>query len=83
MSPLGKRRARSPERYSRLPGLLEKYSTEAVLTGAAASTNHNKEEAYANEMLQPETQPSFLAKKGKRFFYKGVLIQVTGFSIVH
>ena len=69
--------------YQTLPGLLEKYGTEAILTGAAATTNHNKEAAYANEMLQSETQPAFLAKKGKRFFYKGVLIQVTGFSIVH
>lgn len=69
--------------YQTLPGLLEKYSTEAILTGTAASTNHNKEKAYANEMLHTETQTAFLSKKGKRFFYKGVLIQLTGFSIVH
>lgn len=66
--------------YQTLPGLLEKYSTEAILTGTAASTNHNKEAGYANEMLLPQTQPVFLSKKGKRFFYKGVLIQMTGFS---
>ena len=68
--------------YQTLPGLLEKYSTEAILTGTAAATTHNKEAVYANEILQPQTQPVFLSKKGKRFFYKGVLIQITGFPSV-
>jgi hypothetical protein len=69
--------------YQTLPGLLHKYCTEAVLTGTRANTNHNHETAYANEMLSPVTQNSFLAKRGKRFFYKNVLIQLTGFSHLH
>jgi hypothetical protein len=69
--------------YQTLPGLLEKYCTEAVLTGTTANTNHNHEIAYANEMFSPQTQASFLLKKGKRFFYKNVLIQLTGFSHLH
>ncbi len=67
--------------YQTLPGLLEKYSTEAILTGTAASTEHRKETVYANEMFSGQTQPTFLSKKGNRFLYKGVLIQITGFSI--
>jgi hypothetical protein len=66
--------------YQTLPGLLNKYCTEAILTGTRANANHTHETAYANEMLSPQTQNSFLAKKGKRFFYKNTLIQLTGFS---
>lgn len=66
--------------YQTLPGLLEKYCTEAILTGTAANENHSNENIYANEMLSPQTQSAFLSKKGKRFFYKNVLVQVTGFS---
>lgn len=66
--------------YQTLPGLLEKYCTEAVLTGTTATTNHSLEAAYANEMFSPQTQNAFLLKKGKRFFYKNILIQLTGFS---
>lgn len=66
--------------YQTLPGLLEKYCTEAVLTGTTANQNHNHEAVYANEMLSPQTQSGFLSKKGKRFFYKNVLIQLTGYS---
>ncbi len=66
--------------YQTLPGLLEKYCTEAVLTGTTAKSNHNHEAAYANEMLSPQSQAAFLLKKGKRFFYKNILIQLTGFS---
>ena len=66
--------------YQTLPGLLEKYCTEAVLTGTTAKANNNSETSYANEMFSVPTQPAFLSKKGKRFFYKNVLIQLTGFS---
>lgn len=66
--------------YQTLTGLLEKYCTEAILTGTAANENHSNENIYANEMLSPQTQSAFLSKKGKRFFYKNVLVQVTGFS---
>ncbi|HLP38624.1 ARPP-1 family domain-containing protein [Lacibacter sp.] len=66
--------------YQTLPGLLEKYCTEAVLTGTTANQNHSHEAVYANEMLSPQTQSGFLSKKGKRFFYKNVLIQLTGYA---
>ncbi|MEJ8842357.1 DUF6569 family protein [Lacibacter sp. H375] len=66
--------------YQTLPGLLEKYCTEAVLTGTTAKSNNSHEAVYANEMLSPKTQAGFLSKKGKRFFYKNVLIQLTGYS---
>lgn len=66
--------------YQTLPGLLEKYCNEAVLTGSAANATHIHEAAYANELFSPQTQAAFLSRKGKRFFYKNVLIQLTGFS---
>lgn len=66
--------------YQTLPGLLEKYCNEAVLTGTTANPDHSRETAYANELFSPQTQNSFLSKKGKRFFYKNVLIQLTGYS---
>lgn len=65
--------------YQTVPALLEKYCTEAVLSGAPPLTPPEKEKKYADEMLSPVTQPEFLNKKGKRFFYKGVLIQITGY----
>lgn len=69
--------------YQTLPGLLEKYCTEAVLTGTTATANNSAEISYTNEMFSSQTQPAFLVKKGKRFFYKNVLIQLTGFSHVY
>nr|WP_294904177.1 DUF6569 family protein [uncultured Lacibacter sp.] len=66
--------------YQTLPGLLEKYCTEAILTGTTATKNNQAETNYASHLFSPETQPAFLSKNGKRFFYKGVLIQITGFS---
>jgi hypothetical protein len=66
--------------YQTLPGLLEKYCNEAVLTGSTANTAYTHEAAYANELFSMQTQSAFLSKKGKRFFYKNVLIQLTGFS---
>lgn len=66
--------------YQTLPGLLEKYCTEAVLTGTTAKVDNSHEVSYAHEMFSPQTQAAFLSKKGKRFFYKNVLIQLTGFS---
>ncbi|MFY7880314.1 MAG: ARPP-1 family domain-containing protein [Lacibacter sp.] len=65
--------------YQALPSLLSKYCTEAVLTGTEATEDLQREMHYANELLSPERQPEFLRKKGKHFYYKGVLIQVTGF----
>jgi hypothetical protein len=69
--------------YQTLSGLLEKYSTEAVLSGSSATMNHAKEQSYANEMLSPDTQAAFVGRRGKRFFYKAVLIQLTGYALVH
>jgi len=67
--------------YQTLPGLLEKYSTEAVLSGSNATNNHAKEQSYAHDLLSPEAQSTFLSKRGKRFFYKAVLIQLTGYAL--
>ena len=69
--------------YQTLPGLLEKYCTEAVLSGSNASTSHSNEQSYANELFSPTTQAAFLSKKGKRFFYASLLIQLTGYSILY
>lgn len=69
--------------YQTLPGLLEKYCSEAVLTGSNASTTHSNEQAYANELFSPATQAAFLSKKGKRFFYASLLIQLTGYSFLY
>jgi hypothetical protein len=65
--------------YQTLGNLLEKYGIEAVLTGSPPSLFHEKEKLYAGEMLNQATQPSFLQSRGKRFYYKGVLIQITGY----
>lgn len=69
--------------YQTLPDLLEKYCTEAVLSGSNASVIHSNEQLYANELLSPTTQAAFLSKKGKRFFYAALLIQITGYSILY
>ena len=69
--------------YQTLPGLLEKYCTEAVLSGSNASTFHSNELLYATELFSPTTQAAFLSKKGKRFFYESILIQLTGYSILY
>lgn len=66
--------------YQTLPGLLEKYCTEAVLSGSNATIIHSNEQLYANELFSPATQAAFLSKKGKRFFYASLLIQITGYS---
>ncbi len=69
--------------YQTLPGLLEKYCAEAVLSGSNPSADYSREQSYANELLSPSTQAAFLSKKGKRFFYKSLLIQITGYSILY
>jgi hypothetical protein len=63
--------------YQTLSSLLEKYGSEAALTGTTPSVSLQQKEAYANELLNSSTQNSFIAKKGKRFFYRGVLIQLS------
>jgi hypothetical protein len=65
--------------YQNLPGLLEKYCSETVLNGSKLSLDFSIEKKYADEMLQPQAQPAFLQKKGKRFYYKNVLLQITGY----
>ncbi len=69
--------------YQTLPGLLEKYCTEAVLSGSPATATHSHEQSYANELFSPATQAAFLSKKGKRFFYSSLLIQLTGYAILY
>ena len=69
--------------YQTLPGLLEKYCVEAILSGTTALKNHEAERLYANELLSPQTQTMFLSKKGKRFFYAALLIQITGYGFVY
>jgi hypothetical protein len=65
--------------YQTLSSLLEKYGSEAALTGSTPSVSLQQTEAYANELLNPSTQNNYIAKKGKRFFYRGVLIQITAY----
>jgi len=69
--------------YQTLPALLEKYCAEAILSGTTASKNHEDERLYANELLLPQTQAMFLSKKGKRFFYAALLVQITGYGFVY
>jgi hypothetical protein len=65
--------------YQTVGSLLEKYCTEAAISGAVPTTTRQKEKQYADEMLSADTQPEFLNKKGKRFYYRGLLIQITGY----
>jgi hypothetical protein len=65
--------------YQTLPNILEKFAIEATMSGSPPPSHHEQEKKYADEMLSPSTQNDFLTKKGKRFFYKGVLIQITGY----
>ncbi len=69
--------------YQTLPDLLEKYCAEAILSGTTASKNHEAERLFANELLSPQTQTMVLSKKGKRFFYAALLIQITGYGFVY
>lgn len=65
--------------YQNLNGLLEKFSSEAIISRSNTITDFIIEKKYADEMLAPQTQPAFLQKKGKRFYYKNVLLQITGY----
>jgi hypothetical protein len=66
--------------YQTLSSLLIKYSTEAVLHGTPVTEYNHKEKKYADEMLSPSTQQPFILKRGKMIYYKGKLIQLTGYS---
>jgi hypothetical protein len=63
--------------YQTLPYLLEKYSLEAVLSGKEATNQFEKEQRYADKIFSPAEQASYIHKKGKKIFYKGVLLQLT------
>jgi hypothetical protein len=65
--------------YQSLPYLLEKYSQEAILSGSEISnTEYSREQGYANRIFSPELQPEYIRKKkGKKIYYKGVLLQLT------
>ena len=63
--------------YQSLPFLLEKYSLEAILSGAEASPDFQKEQTYADRIFSPVEQPNYILKKGKKIYYKGLLLQMT------
>jgi hypothetical protein len=63
--------------YQSLPYLLEKYSIEAVLSGSEVIMDFRKEQQYADKIFSPEGQTDYLIKKGKKIFYKNVLLQIT------
>ncbi len=64
--------------YQVLTNLLEKYCLEAIQSGATPRTTHQQEAIYANRLFSSGSQQEQLDKKGKRIFYKGTLIQITG-----
>ena len=66
--------------YQTISPLLIKYSTEAILNGTTVTEDNRKEERYADKILSPSTQEQFILKNGKRIYYKGKLIQLTGYS---
>lgn len=66
--------------YQTLSSLLSKYSTEAILHGTTAAADNQKEQNYADDMLSPSTQQQFILKHGKMIYFKGKLIQLTGYS---
>lgn len=63
--------------YQTLPYLLEKYCLEAILSGNEATKQFEKEQLYADKIFSPEEQATYIQKKGKKIFYKGVLLQLT------
>lgn len=63
--------------YQSLPFLLEKYSLEAILSGTEATPNFRTEQTYADRILSPAEQPVYIQKKGKKVYYKGVLLQMS------
>ena len=65
--------------YLTLTSLLSKYSAEAIMNGTTASDDLQKEKKYATEILSASTQQQFILKRGKFFYYRGKLIQLTGY----
>jgi hypothetical protein len=63
--------------YQALPYLLEKYCLEAILSGTASTPSFEKEQVYADKIFSPAEQAAYIHKKGKKIFYKGVLLQLT------
>jgi hypothetical protein len=63
--------------YQTLPQLLEKYGTEAAWFGSSPSVEKDMIRSYADEWLLSVSQDALMEKHGKRFFYRGVLIQMT------
>jgi hypothetical protein len=66
--------------YQMLPTLLSNYFNEVMFSGKPLFNQHQMEMKYATELFSPTTQNSFLNNRGKRLFYKGTLIQITGYS---
>lgn len=65
--------------YQTLPFLLEKYGTEAAWFGSIPSAGKEEVKNYADQLLLPNNQTDFINKQGKRFFYRGVLIQLSSY----
>lgn len=64
--------------YQVLTNLLEKYCLDAIRSGSVPDPAHKTETLYANKLFSESTQQEQLDKKGKRIFFKGTLIQITG-----
>jgi hypothetical protein len=64
--------------YQVLTNLLEKYCLEAIRSGTVPEVGHMAEVLYANRLFSSGTQQEQLDNKGKRIFFKGTLIQITG-----
>jgi hypothetical protein len=63
--------------YQTLPYLLEKYSMEAILSGTEANNEFIREQQYADKIFSPKLQADYIHKKGKKIYYKGLLLQMT------
>ncbi len=63
--------------YQSLPYLLEKYCLEAILNGTETTRQFEMEQPYADKIFSPTEQATYIHKKGKKIFYKGVLLQLT------
>ena len=66
--------------YQMLPTLLSNYCNEVRLSVKPLLNQHQMEMKYTAELFSPTTQNSFLNNRGKRLYYKGNLIQISGYS---
>lgn len=66
--------------YQVLPQLLEKFMATALQSGATPQLQAQQVDAYTQQLLQAATQDEFIRRKGKRLYFKGVLLQITSFE---